>query len=126
MSRSEEAKQLGIRMGVPAFQISNLIKKHDIAVLSSNYTLYGDMSQRVMDTLSRFTPSMEIYSIDEAFLCLDDFSTKDLTKYAREIRKKVYQCTGIPVSIGIGPTKTLAKAANKCDFPHWGRKTPSF
>jgi DNA polymerase V len=117
---SAEAKALGIPMGKPLFQCRELIKRHDIAVFSSNYALYGDLSARVMATLATFTPAMEIYSIDEAFLDLTGFR-KDLTTYARTIRETVRQWTGIPVSIGIGPTKTLAKAANRLS-----KNNPSF
>ncbi len=111
IARSNEAKALGISMGAPFFKSRGLFKKQGVRVFSSNYSLYGDMSGRVMTTLSQFTPELEIYSIDEAFLSLNGFS--DLTTYARAIRKTIRQHTGIPVSIGIGPTKTLAKAANR-------------
>jgi DNA polymerase V len=111
IARSEEVKKLGVDMGVPVFKIRRLIEKYRIRVFSSNYTLYGDMSDRVMQTLSRFSPDIEVYSIDEAFLDLSGFKT-DLNEYAERIRKTVRQWTGIPVSIGIAPTKTLAKAAN--------------
>lgn len=110
ISRSEEAKALGVTMGTPAFQLQTLFRKHRIKVLSSNYALYGDMSARVMQVLSWAVKRLEIYSIDEAFLELDPLQTED---YARYLRKVVRQWTGIPVSIGIGPTKTLAKAANR-------------
>jgi len=113
VARSNEAKQLGIGMGVPFFQVQNVIEKHGVLVFSSNYTLYGDMSQRVMATLSRFAPKLEIYSIDEAFLDMSTFAHLDLTEYARQIRETVKKWTGIPVSIGIGHTKTLAKIANR-------------
>jgi DNA polymerase V len=113
ISRSNEAKAIGIPMGAPLFEMQTVIKKHDVKVLSSNYALYGDMSQRVMTTLMEFSPDIEIYSIDEAFLSLNGFEHKDLTAYARVIRETVKQRTGIPVSIGIGSTKTLAKVANK-------------
>ena len=99
-------------MGTPYFKIPDLIKKHNIQILSSNYALYGDMSRRVMQVLGRFTPIMEVYSIDECFLDLSGFS-QDLTTYGNTIAKTVKQGTGIPVSIGIAPTKTLAKLANK-------------
>lgn len=112
VSRTDEAKALGVEMGAIYFQIKELIKKHDIKVFSSNYTLYGDMSSRVMQVLSTFAPQMEIYSIDEAFLSFNGMSSWDLTNYSREIRKTVYQYTGIPTCVGIGPTKVLAKAAN--------------
>jgi len=112
VARSAEAKALGIPMGKPLFQCEGLIKRHGVAVFSSNYALYGDMSARVMATLGRFTPSMEIYSIDEAFLDLTGMPIA-LTPYGRRIRETVLRWTGIPVSVGIGPTKTLAKVANK-------------
>jgi len=112
VARSNEAKKLGIGMGVPVFKVRDLIEKHGVLVYSSNYTLYGDMSRRVMQTLGRFTPNMEVYSIDEAFLDFSGFAWRDLIEYAREIRRTVRQWTGIPVSIGIAPTKTLAKVAN--------------
>lgn len=111
VARSNEAKALGIPMGIPEFQIRQLIKKHQIAVFSSNYTLYGDMSQRVMDTLGTLCPDLEIYSIDEAFLSLCGFQSRNLADYGRLIRARVKQDTGIPVSVGIAPTKTLAKIA---------------
>ena len=113
VARSNEAKTLGIKMGVPVFQISSLIKTHKVQVFSSNYALYADMSQRIMNTLSRFTPDIEIYSIDEAFLDLSQFKQYDLTDYGHKIRSTIKQWTGIPVSIGIAETKTLAKIANK-------------
>jgi DNA polymerase V len=100
-------------MGQPAFQLKELIRRHDVRVYSSNYALYGDMSCRVMQTLSRFAPAMEIYSIDEAFLELSGFSRLDLTEYGRRIKSTVEQWTGIPISVGIASTKTLAKIANR-------------
>lgn len=112
IARSGEAKALGIPMGAPAFKFQLLFKKHGVEVFSSNFALYGDMSRRVMDTAARFTPDMEIYSIDEAFLRLDRMHDHPLD-LARKIRSTVLQWTGIPVSIGIGPTKTLAKIANR-------------
>lgn len=113
VARSEEAKALGVFMGVPVFQIEGLIKKHNIKVLSSNYSLYADMSQRVMSTLGEFTPELEVYSIDEAFLSLSGFNNTDPTEYGKGIRAAVKKWVGIPVSIGMGPTKTLAKIANR-------------
>lgn len=113
IARSPEVKALGIPMGAPFFQCQALIKKHGIKVFSSNYTLYGDMSQRVMQVLSGFTPEIEIYSIDEAFLNYKGLPLDTPLAYSQQIRQKVIQWTGIPVSIGIGPTKTLAKVANK-------------
>ncbi len=111
IARSEEAKALGIEMGTPAFQCETIFKRHGIKVYSSNYTLYGDMSARVMNTLAQFTPEIEVYSIDESFLSFDGFS-RDLCSYGQEIRAHVRQCTGIPISIGVGTTKTRAKLAN--------------
>ena len=111
VARSNEAKALKIGMGVPAFEVADLIKKHNIQVFSSNYTLYADMSRRVMETLATFTPEIEIYSIDEAFLNLVGFKSP-LVDYGRQIQKTVRQWTGMPVSIGIAGTKTLAKIAN--------------
>ncbi len=112
IARSNEAKALGVKMGEPAFKRERYFQEYGVAVYSSNYALYGDMSARVMRVLQRFTPVMEIYSIDEAFL---DFSgmPADLEEYAREMRATVVQWTGIPVSVGIAPTKTLAKVANR-------------
>jgi len=112
VSRSAEAKAIGIRMGVPFFKCRDQLLQCGGVALSSNYTLYGDMSRRVMDTLSTFTPHIEVYSIDEAFLLLSGLGRTDLREYGRGIRKRVRQWTGIPVTVGIGRTKTLAKAAN--------------
>jgi DNA polymerase V len=119
VARSLEVKALGIKMGAPAFKIQNAIDVHEIRVLSSNYTLYGDMSRRVMEVLATFTPRIEIYSIDEAFLDFSQLSIRlqhryapDLSETCREIREVVRKWTGIPVSIGVGKTKTLAKIAN--------------
>ena len=113
VARSNEAKALGIKMGEPAFKLREYRNKYNLAILSSNYTLYGDMSQRVMQCLAEYTPELEIYSIDEAFLDFTGFTHKDLTAYSREIKQKVQQYTGIPISIGIATTKTLAKVANR-------------
>ncbi len=113
VARSNEAKALGIRMGVPEFQIRPLLRAHRVQVFSSNYTLYGDMSQRVMETLEQFSPDLEVYSIDEAFLSLVGFERRNLTEYGRQIRRTVKQWTGIPVSVGIAETKALAKIANR-------------
>jgi DNA polymerase V len=111
VSVNKEAKALGITRGVPFFQIRPLVQRHRVVVFSSNYTLYGDLSRRVMDTLKHFTPRVEIYSIDEAFVDVTDL--KDLTGYGHQMRSTVKQWTGIPVSIGIAQTKTLAKIANR-------------
>ena len=110
VARSQEAKDLGIKMATPLFKVMDLIKQHQVQVFSSNYTLYGDISSRVMQTLEEFTPNQEVYSIDEAFLDLSGFS--NLEKYAQKIRSTVYQHVGVPVCVGIAPTKTLAKLAN--------------
>lgn len=112
VSRSNEAKRLGIGMGVAFFKVKDVADKHGIEALSSNYSLYADMSARVMQTLCNFTPEIEMYSIDEAFLNLAGLGD-NLTDYGRKIRQTVKQWTGIPVSIGIGRTKTLAKIANR-------------
>lgn len=109
---SEEAKR-HIDMAAPIFKHMEIVKKHNIHVYSSNYTLYADMSHRVKDVLSQFSPEIEDYSIDESFLSLDGFNHTDLTEYGKEIREKVLRWTGIPVSVGTGSTKTLAKIANK-------------
>jgi len=113
VARSNEAKALGIGMGVPEFQLRRLIRSHNVQVYSSNYTLYGDMSQRVMDTLAQFSPDLEVYSIDEAFLSLSGFTSRNLTEYGRTIRATVKRWTGIPVSVGIAESKTLAKVAGR-------------
>ena len=113
VARSNEAKALGIGMGVPEFQIRPMLRAHHVQVFSSNYTLYGDLSQRVMETLEQFCPVLEVYSIDEAFLSLVGFERRNLTDYGQQIRQTVKQWTGIPVSVGIAETKTLAKIANR-------------
>ena len=113
IARSNEAKALGIPMGAPLHLYKNLIEQQNVFTYSSNYTLYGDMSARVMNSLNHFIPNMEIYSIDEAFVNLKNFNLNSLKEEMSDIRKLIYQWTGIPISIGIGPTKTLAKLANK-------------
>ena len=113
IARSAEAKALGVPMGEPAFKLKELIDRNQIAVFSSNYVLYGDMSNRVMTTVRAFVPQMEIYSIDEAFLSFDGFENIDLKEMGLQLVKTVVRNTGIPVSLGIAPTKTLAKVANK-------------
>tara|TARA_B100001741_G_C16506912_1_gene577614 strand:- start:28 stop:1305 length:1278 start_codon:yes stop_codon:yes gene_type:complete len=112
ISRSTEAKLLGIKMGEPYFKVEKIVKKNDIKVFSSNYSLYGDISRRVMKTLKQFSPQIEIYSIDEAFLNLSSIKDDDLLEFGNQIRKIVLKWTGIPTSIGIASTKTLSKAAN--------------
>ena len=121
ISRSNEAKALGIKMGTPWFKLKAFAKQENVTALSSNYTLYLDMSHRVMTLLSRFSPDQEIYSIDESFLDLTTFKSKDLIKYGQQIKTKIKQWTGLPVSIGIGSTKTLSKLAN-----HIAKKNASF
>ncbi|WP_242918040.1 Y-family DNA polymerase [Pontibacter liquoris] len=113
IARSNEAKALGLKMGQPVFQVQELIEKHQVQVFSSNYELYGDMSARVVETLSQFSPHLEVYSIDESFLDLGNFYQTDLTAYAKNIKETVGQWTGIPVAVGVAPTKTLAKLANR-------------
>ena len=113
ISRSEEAKAIGIEMGTNAFEIEEVLRAHNVAVFSSNYTLYGDMSERVMKTMQGMVPRLEIYSIDEAFLDMHDMPHTDLLKLGIKIRNTVKQDTGIPVTVGIAPTKTLAKMANR-------------
>lgn len=114
ISRSNEAKALGIKMGVPLFQIRNEIEKYNIAIFSSNYVLYGDMSHRVMSLLSCYTPKLDQYSIDEAFIDFSDMGdSKYMQKYGQEIVRTVVKGTGIPISLGIAPTRTLAKVASK-------------
>lgn len=111
IARSNEAKALGIKMGAVFYMIEEEIKKHKIAVFSSNYTLYGDMSARVMTNIARFSPEVEVYSIDECFIKVP--ATTGYENFAHKIRNAIIKNTGIPVSVGIAPTKTLAKLANK-------------
>lgn len=112
VARSQEAKRLGIGMGVPAFEIQALIRRHNVHVFSSNYALYGDMSRRVMETLSSFSSEIEVYSIDEAFLRLTGRAMEAPEAWGREVRATVRQWTGLPVSVGVASTKVLAKVAN--------------
>ena len=118
ISRSNEAKALGIKMGEPYFKAKDIIIKNNVNVFSSNYSLYGDLSRRVMRTLKRFNSDIEIYSIDEAFMDLSNFSDKEVEEVGKEIRSTVLKWTGIPTSIGIAKTKTLSKVAN-----HIAKKT---
>ena len=113
IARSNEAKELGVPMGAPAFKFKELIEKKGIHVFSSNFALYGDMSNRVMTILGSFCPAMEIYSIDEAFLDFSGFELHQLEAIGTEMRRRVLQWTGIPVSVGFAPTKALAKVANR-------------
>jgi DNA polymerase V len=114
VARSQEVKDLGVKMGVPLFQIQHLVNQYNIQLFSSNYSLYADMSARVMSILEEFAPSLEVYSIDEAFLELTGVYPchQDPIAYGQQIRKAVFRSTGIPVCVGMGPTKTLAKLAN--------------
>ena len=112
ISRSNEAKTLGIKMGEPYFKAKDIIVKNNVQVFSSNYSLYGDISRRVMRTLKRFNSEIEVYSIDEAFLDLSNFSDDEIESVGIEIRSIILQWTGIPTSIGIAKTKTLSKIAN--------------
>lgn len=113
IARSQEAKDLGIAMGAPLFKIRDLIQRHGVTALSSNYALYGDLSERVMSILAGAAPGHEVYSIDECFLDLHQLAVDDLSAWCRQLRHTVRHWTGIPVSIGIGTTKTLAKVANR-------------
>jgi DNA polymerase V len=113
VARSNEAKALGIPMGTPLFKVKHLIARHKVHVFSSNYALYGDLSHRVMDVLRQMEPEVEVYSIDEAFIALPVTKVWDRVKYAAELRERVRKHVGIPVSIGIATTKTLAKIANR-------------
>ncbi len=113
IARSNEAKDLGIPMGAPAYKFDKLFKEKKVEVFSANFALYGDMSQRVMDLLEEYTDEIEIYSIDEAFLKLYGFDNFNLEKYGNEMQRRVTKCTGIPISVGIASTKALAKVANR-------------
>lgn len=118
ISRSCEAKALGIPMGAPLFKIRDIVEKYNVHVFSANFSLYGEISSRVMEVLKAFSPMLEVYSIDEAFLDLSRISQNELFAYGCHIKKIVKKWTGIPVSVGIGPTKTLAKVANSMAKRH--------
>jgi len=113
IARSNEAKALGVPMGALAFKFESFFLEHNIHVFSANFALYGDMSNRVMTILQEYSPECEIYSIDEAFLKLTGFEMYDLHEYGQEIQTRVRKCTGIPISVGIAPTKSLSKVANR-------------
>tara|TARA_R110001632_G_scaffold140060_1_gene256010 strand:- start:119524 stop:120780 length:1257 start_codon:yes stop_codon:yes gene_type:complete len=113
IARSDEAKNLNLPMGAPIFKWESFCKHHKINVLSSNYPLYGDMSARVMKILEHFTPDVEVYSIDEAFLEFKGFDEYDFNEYGKIIRKRILKWTGIPTCVGVAPTKALCKVANK-------------
>jgi DNA polymerase V len=113
ISRSNEAKAAGVPMGAPAFQIKKLVKEKNVTLFSSNYPLYGDLSNRVMSILGQFTPNLEIYSIDEAFLNFDGMNVLDYHDYGLQMKSRVQKWVGIPVCIGFAETKALSKVANK-------------
>ena len=121
VARSNEVKALGVSMGAPWFKMKELAKQHGIIALSSNYGLYADMSNRVMSILRQFSPDQEVYSIDESFLDLSNFKNQNHIKYGQTMRKRILLWTGLPVCVGIGSTKTLAKLANHC-----AKKQPHF
>ncbi len=127
ISLSNEAKKIGLTRAMPIFRLKNVVEKYDVQVCSSNYSLYGDMSRRVMEALNHFSPHVEIYSIDEAFVLLTGNNKKEtdyvsgITEYAKKMSRTIYQWTGIPVSVGLGSTKTLAKLAN-----HIAKKNPQY
>lgn len=113
IARSEEAKKVGVTMGGPAFKLRHVFEDHNVTVLSSNYALYGDLSRRVMETLQELSASVEPYSIDEAFVTLSENDNRSWTQQGQDIKETIYRWTGIPVSVGIAPSKTLAKLANE-------------
>ena len=117
IARSQESKDLGFKVGDPIFKCKDVVRKHNVIVRSSNFALYGDMSRRVMQTIRLFSPDVEVYSIDEAFIKLDGLAGRNCEKVMRQMRAAILQWTGIPVSVGIGHTKTLAKLAN-----HYAKK----
>ena len=123
VARSNEVKALGVKMGTPWFKMKDLAKKHGILAFSSNYTLYGDMSNRVVSILRDFSPDMEVYSIDESFLRVESVAHLygGLSSMGQQIRERIRQWTGLPVCVGFGPSKTLAKLAN-----HMAKKNPEF
>ena len=121
ITRSAEAKSLGLKMGEPYFKVKKIIQTNNVKVFSSNYALYGDISQRVMETLSSFSPDIEIYSIDEAFLGFNGFKNYELPTYCKYMGEKIKKWIGIPVSVGLSGTKTLAKIAN-----HLAKKNPDY
>lgn len=117
VARSNEVKNLGIKMGAPLHQIQDLVKQHNIAVFSSNYVLYGDMSQRVADIVEQYSDQTEIYSIDELFIKFQGFEHLNLTRHCQKMVKQIHQWLGLPVCVGLAPSKTLAKVAN-----HYAKK----
>ena len=125
IARSNEAKSLGIPMGAPAFKYKELFQKNRVQVFSSNFTLYGDISNRVMSIISRYVPDVEVYSIDEAFIKFNGFSEDETNKKCKKIIETILKWTGIPVSIGLAPTKSLAKVANRI-AKKYSNKTDGF
>ena len=121
VARSPEAKKLGVKEGTPYFQLEKLFPEARIEVLSSNYTLYGDMSSRIMEILRQACPAIEIYSIDEAFLLLDGMENQNLKQWGEDLSSRIRKWVGMPVSIGIAPTRTLAKMASK-----FAKKYPAY
>ncbi|MEM6852887.1 MAG: Y-family DNA polymerase [Planctomycetota bacterium] len=117
IARSQEVKDLGVKMGTPAFKVREELKAHGVRVFSSNYTLYADMSRRVMEIMERLSPAVEVYSIDEAFIDLSIVPAGELEDFGRDLQATIHRWTGIPVGVGIGSTKTLAKVAS-----HYGKK----
>ena len=113
VSRSNEAKALGIPMGAPAFKYRDFFRQHGVTQFSANFELYGDISRRITELLSTITPRIEIYSVDESFLDLSKLPITDYEAWGREVQRRVWQWIGIPVSIGLAPTKTLAKLASE-------------
>ncbi len=113
ISRSDEAKALGVPMGAPEFQVRDLLRQNNIQVFSSNYALYGDLSERVMAILRQFTPNVEVYSIDEAFLNFDGMTITDYHDYGMQMKNRIRKWLSIPVCVGVAPTKALTKVANK-------------
>ena len=123
VARSNEVKALGVKMGTPWFKMKDLARQHGILAFSSNYTLYGDMSNRVVDILRDFSPDMEVYSIDESFLRVERVAHLHggMPSMGIAMKERIRQWTGLPVCVGFGPTKTLAKLAN-----HIAKKNPQF
>jgi DNA polymerase V len=120
ISRSNEAKALGIKMADPLYQVMPFLKQEKVYIFSSNYQLYGDMSHRVMTSLNYFTPDIDIYSIDESFINLSGFEHQGLIQHSTKIKNKIKQWTGIPVAVGLGSNKVLAKLANHIAKKHKG------
>lgn len=123
IARSEESKALGIKMGEVFYQVKEKLEQNNVAVFSSNYNLYGDMSRRVMSILAKYSPKIDVYSIDETFLDFSGMNTSEtFIEYCREMVRYIHKGTGIPISLGIAPTKTLAKMASKFAKKHKGYK----